>query len=53
MSPITKLFKKSKVFEWIEECQNAWEEIMNWYMQIPILINPNWELEFHVQIYTS
>ncbi len=29
MSPITKLFKKSKVFEWTKECQNAWEEIKN------------------------
>ncbi len=29
MSPITKLFKKIKVFEWIEKCQNAWEEINN------------------------
>jgi hypothetical protein len=27
MSPIIELLKKSKVFEWIEKCQNAWEEI--------------------------
>ncbi len=26
---VTKLFKKSKVLEWIEECQNAQEEIKN------------------------
>jgi hypothetical protein len=32
MSPITKLFKKSEVFEWIEKCKNAWEEIKKWYI---------------------
>jgi hypothetical protein len=39
MSLITKLFKKSKVFEWAEECQNAWKEIKNQYIQAPILIS--------------
>ncbi len=34
MSPITKLLKKSKVFEWTEECQNAQEEIKNKYGEI-------------------
>ncbi len=53
MSPITKLLKKSKVFEWTTECQNVWEEINNWYVQAPILISPNWELEFHVHIDAS
>jgi hypothetical protein len=48
MSPFTKLLKKCEVFEWIEECQNVWEEIKNWYVQAPILITPNWELEFHL-----
>jgi glutathionyl-hydroquinone reductase len=51
MSPITKLFKNFKVFEWTKECQNAWGEIKNWYIQTHILINPNWELEFHVHTY--
>ncbi len=41
MSPIIELFKKSKVFEWTKKCQNAWEDIKNWYIQAPILINPN------------
>jgi hypothetical protein len=45
---ITKLLKKFEVFEWIEECKNVWEEIKNQYIQAPILINPNSELEFHV-----
>jgi hypothetical protein len=29
ISPITKLFKKPEIFEWIEKCQNAWECINN------------------------
>ncbi len=41
MSPTTKLLKKSKVFEWTIECQIAWEEIKNWYVQALILIGPN------------
>ncbi len=51
MSPIIEMFKKYKGFEWIEKCQNAWEEIKNQYVQAPILINPNWELEFHIHTY--
>jgi hypothetical protein len=50
MAPITKLLKKAEVFEWIVECQIAWEDIKNKYIQVPILISPNWELEFHVHI---
>ncbi len=53
MSQITKLLKKIEVFEWIEECQNAWEDIKNQYVQAPIFISPNWELEFHVHTYAS
>jgi hypothetical protein len=53
MSPITKLLKKIEVFEWTTECQNDWEEIRNQYVQALILISPNWELEFHVQIDAS
>jgi hypothetical protein len=35
------------------EYQNAWEDIKNQYVKAFILINPNWELEFHVQTYAS
>ncbi len=47
MSPIARLLKNSKVFEWTRECQIAWEEIKN-LVQALVLINPNQELEFHV-----
>jgi hypothetical protein len=45
MAPIIKLLKKTKVCEWTTKCQTIWEDIKNWYIQVPILINPNWELE--------
>ncbi len=48
MAPITKLLKKTKVFKWTTKCQITWEDIKNRYIQAPILINPYWELEFHV-----
>jgi hypothetical protein len=44
MAPITKLLRKTKVFEWTIECEIAWENIKNWYIQVPILISPNYEL---------
>ncbi len=40
-APITKLFKKTEIFEWTIECQTIWEDIKNQYIQAPILINPN------------
>jgi hypothetical protein len=53
MSPITKLHKKFKVFEWTKKCQNVWEEKKTRYVQTLILISLNWELEFHVHTYAS
>jgi len=53
MAPITKLLKKTKVFKWTTKCQTAWEDIKNWYIQVPIFISPNWELESHVHINAS
>jgi hypothetical protein len=53
MAPIIELLKKIKVFEWIAKCQTIWEDINNWYIQVPILINPKWELEFHLHTSAS
>jgi hypothetical protein len=50
MAPITKLLRKTKKFEWITECQKAWEAIKQCYMDAPILISLHWDLEFHVHI---
>jgi hypothetical protein len=53
MSLITKFLKKFEIFEWITKCQNPWEDIKSQYVQAPILISPNWELEFYVHTYAS
>jgi len=53
MAPITKLLIKVEMFERTNECQIAWEDIKNQYIQAPILMNINWELEFHVHIDVS
>ncbi len=53
MALITKLLLKTKVFEWTIECQIAWEDTKNRYIQVLILINPYWELEFHVHMDAS
>jgi hypothetical protein len=48
MAPITKLMQKLEEFIWTQECQKTWEMIKHKYMEVPILIAPNWEKEFHV-----
>jgi hypothetical protein len=53
MAPITKLMRKMEPFIWTIECQKAWDHIKNKYMETPILIPPNWQLEFHVHTNTS
>jgi len=53
MTPIIKLMKKLKQFLWISECQVAWELIKQKYVEAPILISPNWDVEFHVHTNAS
>jgi hypothetical protein len=51
MAPITKLLQKTKAFEWTTECQQAWEKIKQCYMDAPILISPQRDIEFQVHTY--
>jgi hypothetical protein len=53
MAPIIKLPRKIENFLSIEECQKAWELIKQKYIKAPILISPNWQVEFHVHKYAS
>jgi hypothetical protein len=53
VAPITKLIKKIKTFLWTNECQKAWELIKQMYIEAPIMISPNWQVEFHVHIDAS
>jgi hypothetical protein len=43
----------SKSLKSLNELKNVWEEIKNQYIQAPILINSNWELQFHVHMNVS
>jgi hypothetical protein len=52
MAFITKLLWKPNFFEWITECQKAWEAIKQCHMDAPILISPHGDLEFYVHTYT-
>jgi len=48
MAPITKLFRKVKMFEWIAECQTAWEDIRTdtfKFLYLSILTK-NWNFVF-------
>jgi hypothetical protein len=53
MAPITKVLQKIKAFEWIVECQRAWEKIKQHYMDAPILISPHCDIESHVHTNAS
>ncbi len=53
MALIIKLTRKTKTFLWMEECQKAQELIKHKYIEAPILISPNWQVEFHVHINVS
>jgi hypothetical protein len=53
MAPNNKLTIKTILFFWIEECQKAWELIKQKYIEAPILISPNWQVEFHVHTNAS
>ena len=38
------------VFDWIEECQQAFEKLKKALVSAPILRSPDWSLVFHVYI---
>ncbi len=48
MEPITKLMHRFEPFVWTTECEPTWDEMKTWYNEGPILVNPKWDLEFHV-----
>jgi len=50
MAPITKLLRKTEVFEWIIECQTGWEDIKNQYIQASIFISGRSEFNSYIII---
>ena len=49
MSPLTQLLRKSKNFEWTDECQESFQRIKDCLVEAPILCCPDYSLPFSVQ----
>jgi hypothetical protein len=47
------LLKKSKIFWWTPECDKEFDILKEKLTITPILIFPNWEIEFHVHVDAS
>jgi hypothetical protein len=52
-TPLEKLLKKSEAFRWTTECDKAFDTLKENLSTAPILIYPNWEIEFHVHVDAS
>ncbi len=53
MVSITKLMRKTKPFVQTTKCQKIQDQIKQKYMEAPIMIPPNWQLEFCVHTNAS
>jgi hypothetical protein len=53
MTPLEKLLNNSEAFRWAVECDKAFDIIKEKISTTPILIYPNWEIEFHVHVDAS
>jgi hypothetical protein len=51
--PLAKLLKNSEAFWWTIECDKAFDILKEKLSTTPILIYPNWEIEFHVHVDAS
>jgi hypothetical protein len=51
--PLTNLLKKDQKFIWSDKCQQAFEKIKGLLMSSPILVAPNFEKAFKIQIDAS
>ena len=39
-SPLTKLLRKGIKFEWIDKCQNSFEQLKEMLLETPVLMQP-------------
>jgi len=51
--PLNKLTKKTKIFEWSQECQTASENLKKKFLKEPVLIIPDPSKQFFVESDTS
>ena len=52
-TPLENLLKKDEMFQWTPECDKAFKTLKENLITTPILIFPNYENEFHVQVDAS
>jgi hypothetical protein len=52
-TPLEKLLKKSEAFKWKPECDQDFDTLKEKLSTAPILVYPNWQVEFHVHIDAS
>jgi hypothetical protein len=52
-APLEKLMKKFELFRWTLECDKAFDILKEKLSIAPILIFPNFEIEFHVHVDAS
>jgi hypothetical protein len=52
-APLEKLLKKSEIFWWTPKCDKVFDILKEKLSTAPILIFPNWEIEFHVHVDAS
>ena len=46
--PLYLLLKKGEIYIWTKSCQEAFEEVKRRLTTTPIVVTPNWTMEFHV-----
>jgi hypothetical protein len=48
-----KLSKKDSKFQWTEECQQSFDTLKQKMVTAPILVFPDWSMEFNVHVDAS
>ena len=49
-TPMDKLLKKDVTFVWSQECQGSFDTLKAHMALVPILVFPDWNKEFHVNV---
>ena len=47
--PLNDLLKKDRKFEWMEACQNSFDELKRWFTEEPVLAMPDHTKPFQIE----
>lgn len=53
IAPLTDLLRKSRNFDWTQDCTEAWNVLKNYLTTAPVLTCPNFGYEFSIQCDSS